>query len=543
MAIRHGEWAGHYQVLQLIGRGSFGAVSLAVDPRRPRQRFALKIVPCDHLDAEAAARARQTALAEADLLRRLRHPNVVTCHDVCWDAERRVVWFALDYMDGGDVHSIINSRRHAREPPPDARFVRQVFNAIGSALRYIHSESVLHRDVKPSNMLLTLDMPTQIKLADFGISKILETTALASTVVGTPYYMAPEIVCGQPYGPASDAWALGVCLYELSSLERPFDAGNQLALARQIVEEMPAPLPRFPGLDPGVDLRQVIGGLLAKEPLRRLTLEAAVTAVGEAAAADAAAAAGFASQSDSPLVFQDIIGDGAVGEIGGMMIVEDAPSTRVSLGNLEELWLSTGPAQDITSQSVGGPTPPSPGELMPVSAQVSPRGAAGQTIERFGSILGMGSPTGSLAPSLLLTPRRVAAVEAPPTQAAGGASMACSPRKAAAPQAFEAPEEPERQRQWGPLSSLFGLGRHLQLRSSKPKGGADAKKETTIMSFTHEDMADDENDSTAGESPHGVRQTSPGCRSAKAACHAGGYGGVAVEEPSLNKPSALIAWL
>merc|ERR550525_296211 len=122
-------------------------------------------------------------------------------------------------------------------------FARRMLSAIGSALRFIHSQDVLHRDVKPSNVLLarksntacdTLER-TEIKLADFGISKILEATACASTVVGTPPYMSPEIVCGKPYGPASDAWALGACIYELVALRRPFDASNQLALVRQIV--------------------------------------------------------------------------------------------------------------------------------------------------------------------------------------------------------------------------------------------------------------------------------------------------------------------
>jgi len=277
IAYRDGEEVGPYQVVQVLGRGSFGVVLLAEDSSQPPQRFALKLVPCDHLDAAAAARARDTALREAEMLQRLRHPHVVTCHQVCWDEERRMVWLALDFMDGGDLQTLIEQRRRGGESPPEAPFLRRVISAIGSALRYIHSQGVLHRDVKSSNVLLSRDpagggVLGEIKLADFGISKLLECTVQAHTVVGTPPYMSPELVRGEPYGTASDAWAFGVVLFELAALRRPFDAGNQLALVRQIVEQRPVPLP--PGIAP--DVARAINGLLEKDPQQRLHLAEAL---------------------------------------------------------------------------------------------------------------------------------------------------------------------------------------------------------------------------------------------------------------------------
>lgn len=276
LSCREGETIGPYQVGQVLGRGSFGVVLLAEDPYT-LQRLALKVVPCDHLDVDAAARARSAALSEAELLRRLRHPHVVTCHDVRWDSIRRVVWFALDFMDGGDLQSLIEHRRRSGELPPEAAFIRRVVSAIGSALRYIHSQGVLHRDVKSSNVLLSRDVSgsgvTEIKLADFGISKLLEFTVQAHTVVGTPPYMSPELVRGEPYGMASDAWAFGVLLYELAALRRPFEAGNQLALVRQIVDLAPAPLP--PSVAP--DLARAITGLLEKDQYLRLQLAELLT--------------------------------------------------------------------------------------------------------------------------------------------------------------------------------------------------------------------------------------------------------------------------
>jgi len=263
---------GPYQILETLGRGSFGVVYKAIDYNRPDSFFALKLVPCDHLDARVAAGARDTALAEAQLLQRLRHPHVVNCHEVCYDERRHVVWLALDFLDGGDLQAHLDGRKRDTDIPFEATFVRQVLAAVGSALRYMHSQDVLHRDVKPSNILTTAGQ-TEIKLADFGISKMLETTGRAHTVIGTPPYMSPEIVCGEAYGKPADAWALGVCLYELLSLRRPFDASNQLALAMQIVESQPPALPP----DASPDLVQTVVGLLLKDAQQRLTLPEALT--------------------------------------------------------------------------------------------------------------------------------------------------------------------------------------------------------------------------------------------------------------------------
>jgi hypothetical protein len=147
-----------------------------------------------------------------------------------------------------------------------------VLAAVGNALRYIHAENVLHRDVKPANILLARQA-RRIKLGDFGISKLMEATGRAHTVVGTPHYLAPEIVSGQPYGAAADAWALGVCLYELAALRRPFDANNPLALMRRICEEPPVPLVN----NTAPDIEQVIWCLIEKDPEHRLPITDALS--------------------------------------------------------------------------------------------------------------------------------------------------------------------------------------------------------------------------------------------------------------------------
>jgi len=267
MGYRVGEQAGPYEILKLLGRGTFGEVLLARDPQRPAHHIALKTVACDQLEDDASERARQSAMREAQLLIRLRHPYIVRCEQVQWDAERRVVWLALEFMDGGDVQGQIDKRRGSGQPPFEAHFVRRVFAAVGSALQYVHAEGVLHRDVKPANVLLAR-RSQRIKLGDFGISKLLEATGRAHTVVGTPYYLAPEVVSGQAYGPGADAWALGVCLFELAALKRPFEANNPLALVRRICEMSPEELPA----ETAPDVRQAIMGLLVREQQQRLLI-------------------------------------------------------------------------------------------------------------------------------------------------------------------------------------------------------------------------------------------------------------------------------
>ena len=96
---------------------------------------------------------------------------------------------------GGDLQGVLEAARRTGHQPKEAAFVRRVLFAVGGALAYIHSQGVLHRDVKPSNVLLTSE-EKEIRLADFGISKILEATQLANTGVGTPFYLSPEIVRG-----------------------------------------------------------------------------------------------------------------------------------------------------------------------------------------------------------------------------------------------------------------------------------------------------------------------------------------------------------
>lgn len=130
----------------------------------------------------------------------------------------------------------------------------------------MHSRRVIHRDIKTQNIFLTGN--NTVKVGDFGISKVLETTCQnANTVVGTPYYMAPEACQSEPYTSKSDVWALGCILYELCTLKKPFEADNLLGLVFKIVTDEVPPLD--PKLGYSQDVQNLINKLLQKDPKNR----------------------------------------------------------------------------------------------------------------------------------------------------------------------------------------------------------------------------------------------------------------------------------
>lgn len=142
--------------------------------------------------------------------------------------------------------------------------VFQWFIQICMALQYVHSRKIIHRDIKTQNVFLTGSKT--IKVGDFGISKVLEsTTQVAMTVVGTPYYMAPESCQSEPYTSKTDVWALGIILFELCALKQPFQADNLLGLVFKIVQDDPEPIPDC--YSP--ELRELTLKLLTKNPANR----------------------------------------------------------------------------------------------------------------------------------------------------------------------------------------------------------------------------------------------------------------------------------
>ncbi|XP_062980099.1 serine/threonine-protein kinase Nek2 isoform X1 [Elgaria multicarinata webbii] len=223
-----------YEVLLTIGAGSYGKC------QKVRRRVDGKVLVWKELDYGSMTESeKQMLVSEVNLLRELKHPNIVRYYDRIIDRTNTTLYIVMEYCEGGDLATLIakcTKERHYL----DEIFVLRVLTQLTLALKECHRRSdgghtVLHRDLKPANIFL--DGKKNVKLGDFGLARILHhDTSFAKTFVGTPYYMSPEQINRMSYNEKSDIWSLGCLLYELCALSPPFTAFNQKQLAEKIRE-------------------------------------------------------------------------------------------------------------------------------------------------------------------------------------------------------------------------------------------------------------------------------------------------------------------
>ncbi|WP_035734744.1 protein kinase domain-containing protein [Gordonia polyisoprenivorans] len=258
------EFAG-YRIVRVLGAGGMGEVYLAQHPRLPRLD-ALKVLPAN-LSSDDAFRRRFTR--EADLAVRLDHPNVVNVYDR--GEHDGQLWIAMRYVEGLDASELLTS--HPSGLPVDE--VVHIVSAVADALDHAHSQNLLHRDVKPANILLTdAAGPSGLRrvlLADFGIARpILDDARLTATnlTVGSFAYSSPEQLAAEKLDGRADQYSLACTAYQLLSGATPFVDTNAAALIRLHMTETPPPITtRRSDLSPRVD--QVLHRALAKDPNRR----------------------------------------------------------------------------------------------------------------------------------------------------------------------------------------------------------------------------------------------------------------------------------
>uniref|UniRef100_A0A8C3YFQ8 Serine/threonine-protein kinase Nek2 n=1 Tax=Catagonus wagneri TaxID=51154 RepID=A0A8C3YFQ8_9CETA len=226
--------ADDYEVLYTIGSGSYGRC------QKIRRKSDGKILVWKELDYGSMTEAeKQMLVSEVNLLRELKHPNIVRYYDRIIDRTNTTLYIVMEYCEGGDLASVISKGTKERQYL-DEEFVLRVMTQLTLALKECHRRSdgghtVLHRDLKPANVFL--DGKQNVKLGDFGLARILNhDTSFAKTFVGTPYYMSPEQMNRMSYNEKSDIWSLGCLLYELCALMPPFTAFNQKELAGKIRE-------------------------------------------------------------------------------------------------------------------------------------------------------------------------------------------------------------------------------------------------------------------------------------------------------------------
>jgi ligand-binding sensor domain-containing protein/tRNA A-37 threonylcarbamoyl transferase component Bud32 len=250
-----GKQLGAYRVVEQIGQGGMATIYKAYQPAMDRY-VAVKILP-SHFTQDASFTARFTQ--EARTLARLEHPHILPVHD--YGEQEGIAYLVMRYINAGTLKDLI-AQRGALSLKEAAR----IFDQVGRALGYAHSQGVIHRDIKPGNILI--DERGDAFLTDFGIAKLVEGTAqftATGAVVGTPAYMSPEQGMGMPADKRSDIYALGVMLYEMVTGRVPFEAETPLAvLLKHVNAPLPPPRQIKPDLPEAVE--RVILNALAKSP-------------------------------------------------------------------------------------------------------------------------------------------------------------------------------------------------------------------------------------------------------------------------------------
>ncbi|WP_410637763.1 serine/threonine-protein kinase [Amycolatopsis sp. lyj-346] len=278
--------ADRYKLTSRIAVGGMGEVWQASDTRLDRT-VAVKILKAELSgDAEFLHRFR----TEARMTASLNHPGIAAVHDygeTLFDGDLPIAYLVMELVDGDPLAGLL--AKHGRL---SAEFTLDMLEQAGNALQAAHSHGLVHRDVKPGNILVT--SAGQVKITDFGVAKAADAAPVTRSgmVMGTAHYIAPEQALGQPAEPASDVYSLAVCGYECLAGHRPFLSENAVTVAMMHIRDIAPPLP--PDVPPAA--RAVIEATLVKDPRQRYNNG------GEFAAAVAAVRSGLPLPTPSGLV-------------------------------------------------------------------------------------------------------------------------------------------------------------------------------------------------------------------------------------------------
>ncbi|MBL8325593.1 MAG: serine/threonine protein kinase [Rubrivivax sp.] len=246
---------GKYPVIREIAHGAVGTVFEGFDPTSG-EKVAIKVLRAEHLPDHAADSAGARFQREADATRRLRHPNIVTVYE--YGEQGRIRFIAMEFLKGRELRQVLRERGRLALDEAVSVMV-QLLDALGHS----HRQGVVHRDIKPSNVMVLDDQ--RIKVLDFGIARI-ESAAYTQlgSMLGTPTYMSPEQIRGEPADGRADLWAAGVMLYEMLVGRTPFAATGVMEVMRNVGLLEPAPVSSLvASLPPSLD--EVLRRALAKK--------------------------------------------------------------------------------------------------------------------------------------------------------------------------------------------------------------------------------------------------------------------------------------
>ncbi len=250
---------GKYIIESTLGQGAMGVVYKGLDPHIERV-VAIKVIRTAAFDEDELAGALVRFQREAQAAGRLMHPNVVTVYE--YGEEGEAAYIAMEYVEGRTFKEIFADSKRL-----DLAEIVDLFRQLLLGLGYAHEFGVIHRDIKPANIVL--NERGQVKIMDFGIARVESSSlTMAGTVVGTPAYMAPELISGEPIDQRCDLFAAGVILYQLLTGEKPFAGDSMTAIMHKVVNMEPvAPSILVAGLPPQLD--EIIAKALAKDPASR----------------------------------------------------------------------------------------------------------------------------------------------------------------------------------------------------------------------------------------------------------------------------------
>ena len=248
---------GRYEVQGVLGKGAMGLVYDGLDPTLQR-RVAIKTILTAALDEATAKHYAMRFMREVRAVARINHPNIVQVYD--YGTEQGLAYIVMEYIEGKELKDCLDGGERF-----SLKQVLAMMRELLDALEFAHEAGVIHRDIKPANVML--DAARRVKLTDFGVARITDPDAdtgeatRAGAMIGTPSYMSPEQIQGQPIDRRTDVFSAGVLFYQLLTGKKPFE-GTGWALARKIVQEDPVPPSQLVQIPPDID--RVVARALAK---------------------------------------------------------------------------------------------------------------------------------------------------------------------------------------------------------------------------------------------------------------------------------------
>ena len=244
-----------FEIVKQLGKGSYGTVYV-VTSKLDKNTYVMKKMELNHLKESQ----QKECYREVSILRKVSHPNIIRYYSSFLENESLCI--IMEYAELGDLYTLIKHYKRHKKFFDENILWRIAFEVL-NGLEYLHTNNIIHRDIKCLNLFLSKDH--HVKIGDLGVSTIASLGGMHCTRVGTPLYLSPELIKQIPYDFKTDIWSFGCSLYHLASLEPPFTGNNLIVLGNNIVKRRQKELPGFYS----TELKNFIDRMLTKKPEKR----------------------------------------------------------------------------------------------------------------------------------------------------------------------------------------------------------------------------------------------------------------------------------